>query len=101
MSSQKRTLTFSDGVGVALWSRRSRMAMVSAVQFLLATFWVCSIAAIFVIDGAGLWETLRIGGGTNMPASWAYVILTVLVLAVGVTCEFRRRKQPVAARGGV
>jgi hypothetical protein len=88
-------------VGIVLWRRRSRISMFLGMQMLLAAFWGCSMAAIFVIDRAGLWETLAIGGTNNLPASRAYVMLTVLVLALGVLFQFSGRKQSRASRGGV
>jgi len=87
-------------VGIVLWLRRSRISMFSALQMLLATFWACSMAAVFIIDRAGLWETLAVGGRNNIPATRTYVMLTVLVLALGVMIRFLDRKQS-ARRGGV
>lgn len=81
-------------VGIVLWRRRSRMSMFLGMQILLTAFWACGMAAIFVIDRAGLWETLAAGGRNNMPASRAYVMLTVLVLALGVMFQLQGRKQP-------
>jgi hypothetical protein len=88
-------------VGILLWRRRTRMPMFLGLQILLAAFWACSMAAILAIDRAGLWETLAVGGRNDMPASRTYVMLTVLVLALGVMFQFRARKQSAAARGGV
>ncbi len=87
-------------VGIVLWRRRARISVLSAMQVLLAAFWACSMAAVFVIDRAGLWETLAVGGSNNMPATRTCIMLTVLVLALGVMLRFLDRKQS-AKRGGV
>ena len=87
-------------VGVVLWHRRYRISIFSALQILLTTFWACSMAAVFVIDRAGLWETLAVGGNNNIPATRTYAMLTVLVLALGVMIRFLHRKQS-ARRDGV
>lgn len=88
-------------VGVLLWRRRSRMSVFLAMQGLLAVFWVSSMAAIFVIDRAGLWETLAVGARNNLSAPRTYVLLTVLVLALGVMFRFRERKRSATSRDGV
>ena len=87
-------------VGIVIWRRRSRISMFLGLQILLIAFWACSMAAIFAIDRAGLWETLAVGGRNSMPASLTYVMLTLLVLALGVVFQFRRRTQSAVSRGG-
>ena len=78
-------------VGFLLWRLRSRMSIFGALQILLATVWVCGMAAIFAIDRAGQWQTLAVGGSNNTSVSIAYVMLTVLVLALIGIFQFQRR----------
>ncbi len=85
-------------VGIVLWRRRSRMSIFPAMQILLAAIWSCGIAAIFFIDRAGLWETLTVGGGNNIPAPRAYAMLTVLVVALGLIFRVLARKHSAGSR---
>jgi len=77
-------------VGLLLWRSRSRMSMFAGLQILLATVWVCGMTAIFAIDRAGHWQTLAVGGSNNTSVPVAYVMLTVLVLALIGVFQFRR-----------
>lgn len=79
-------------VGFFLWRSRSRMSIFAALQILLATLWICGMAAIFAVDRAGLWGTLSVGGSNNASVSRAYFMLTVLVVVLIGVLQFRRRR---------
>jgi len=80
-------------VGVWLWRIRSRLAVFSAIQIFLVTFWMCGIGAIYAIDRAGHWATLAVGSRNNISASGAYVLLTILVAALVVMFQIRQRRR--------
>lgn len=81
-----------NGVGLLLWRWRSRMSIFRALQILLAALWVFGMAAIFATDRAGLWESLAIGGTNNISVSSAYLMLTVLVVALIGMFQFQHRR---------
>jgi hypothetical protein len=81
-----------NGVGLLLWRWRSRMSIFRALQILLAALWVFGMAAIFATDRAGLWESLAIGGTNNTSVSSAYLMLTVLVVALIGMFQFQHRR---------
>lgn len=87
----------ANGVGGVLWRQRSRMSLFSGMQVLLAAIWACSIAAIFAIDRAGLWDTLSVGGRNNPSALRTYVMVTVLVLALELLFQLLQHKKSPAA----
>jgi hypothetical protein len=88
-------------VGVWLWRVRERLSVFAALQVFLVVFWVCGIVAIYAIDRAGHWATLAAGGRNNISASGAYVLLTILVVALIVMFRIRQRRSSSLSRGGV
>ena len=87
-------------VGVWLWRVRARLSVFAATQVFLLTFWTCGIIAIYAINRAGYWETLAVGG-RNISASSAYVLLTILVVALMVVFRIRERRSSGRSRGSV
>jgi hypothetical protein len=49
-------------VGLLLWRRRERLSPYAGIQLLLAVLGLCGFAAIFVLDRAGLFEQIQVGG---------------------------------------
>lgn len=87
--------------GVWLWRVRERVSVFAAFQVFLLTYWVCAMAAIYAIDRAGHWANLAVGGGNNISAWGAYVLLTILVAALMVMFRIRQRRVSGPTRGGV
>ena len=87
-------------IAVWLWRVRARLSVFAAIQVFLVTFWVCGVAAIYAIDRAGYWSTLSVGGRNNISVGRAYVLLTILVVALVVIFRIRQRSSRLS-RGGV
>jgi hypothetical protein len=87
-------------VGLGLWRSRQRRSIFTAFQVLLMALWPCAMVAIYAVDRAGYWDTLA-WQGRNVPAASAYVLLTVLVVALVLMFRYQQRAVSRASGGGV
>ncbi len=76
-------------IGLAAWSLRRRLPAYPAYQTMLLVLGLAGAVAVYVIDRAGLWQSL--GYGPSLPARQTYVLLAVTVGAVMLTLHFGRR----------
>ena len=74
-------------VGAALWWWRHRLSPYVAVQILLPVLGAFSFATVFVLDRAGIYEAIQIGG--TVSASSSYVLILAIVIALMVVFYFR------------
>lgn len=77
--------------GAWLWRARGRRSIFSAIQVFLLVLWPCSMAAVYVIDRAGAWRTLAVGGTNNVSAGAACFMLTVMVAALVLMFHLKQR----------
>lgn len=66
--------------GFWLWSNRDRIAAYRATQILLPIEGAFGLAAVFVLDRAGLWEAIQQGGSVS--AETTYVLIVIIVIAL-------------------
>ena len=74
-------------VGAALWRWRHRLSPYVAIQMLFPVLGAFSLATVLVLDRAGIYEAIQIGG--KVSASSTYVLIVVIVVALMVTFYFR------------
>lgn len=78
-------------VGVILWRRRDRLSPYAAIQILLPVIGVLSLAAVFVLDRAGIYETIQIGGSISAQATYAIIAVVVAALMLMFYFQFGRK----------
>lgn len=83
-------------VGAGLWTARTKIAAYPAIQILMAVCWASSVAAIFVIEAAGLWPALQgvdVGGGTCIVSAAAmHCVLWLMFPAIMVWFHVLHRR---------
>ena len=70
-------------VGTALWRARDRVSAYSGMNILLIVIGATSLAAVFVIDSAGLWHVVE-GVGGKVSAGQMYILIVALILGLQV-----------------
>lgn len=78
-------------VGVILWRRRDQLSPYAAIQILLPVIGVLSLAAVFVLDRAGIYETIQIGGSISAQATYAIIAVVVAALMLMFYFQFGRK----------
>ena len=79
--------------GIMLWRRRERLSPYAAIQMLLPVLGVFGLAAVFVLDRAGVYETIQIGGTISARATYAAIVLIVTALMLIFYFRFGRRSK--------
>ena len=80
-------------IGTMLWRRRERLSPYAAIQMLLPVLGVFGLAAVFVLDRAGVYETIQIGGTISARATYAAIVLVVAALMLIFYFRFGRRSE--------
>lgn len=68
-------------VGTALWCLRDRLSAYCGMNTLLAALGAASLAAVFVIESAGLWHVVE-GVGGKVSAGQMYILIVALILGL-------------------
>ena len=74
-------------VGLQLWSRRARLSAYAGLQLLLVVLGLAGLATVFVLDRAGLFEAIQVGGRVSAGATCG--LLAALIF--GLMLFFRLR----------
>ena len=80
-------------IGAVLWAQRNRLSPYVAIQILLPVLGVFGFAAVFVLDRAGIYETIRIGGTISARLTYIVIILVVIALMLMFYSRFGRRRK--------
>jgi len=80
-------------VGTLLWRRREWLSAYAAIQMLLPVLGVSGLAAVYVLDRAGVYETIQIGGTISARATYAAIVLAVTALMLIFYFRFGRRSE--------
>ena len=73
--------------GVTLWTRRESLSAYAGIQILLPIMGVGGIGAVYVLDRAGIYEAIQVGGKVS---AWStYVILIAVVAALMLMFYFQ------------
>lgn len=74
-------------IGTGLWLRRDRISPYAGIQTLLAVLGATGLAAVYVLDRSGIFETIQIGARAS--AQSMYLVLIVVVAALMISFYFR------------
>lgn len=80
-------------IGTMLWRRRERLSPYAAIQLLLPVLGVSGLAAVFVLDRAGVYEKIQIGGTISARATYATIVLVVAALMLFFYFRFGRKSE--------
>ena len=80
-------------IGIIMWLRRKRLSPYAAIQMLLPVLGVFGLAAVFVLDRAGVYETIQIGGTISAQATYVAIVLIVAALMLIFYFRFGRRSE--------
>jgi len=80
-------------IGTMLWRRRERLSPYAAIQILLPVLGVFGLIAVFVLDQAGIYETIQIGETISAQATFAVIVLVVVTLMFIFYYRFGRGTQ--------
>jgi len=78
-------------IGAVLWARRDRLSPYVAIQILLPVLGVFGFVAVFVLDRAGIYEKIQIGGTISARATYIVIVLVVTALMLMFYYRFGRR----------
>ena len=78
-------------IGTMLWRRRERLSPYAAIQMLLPMLGIFGLAAVSVLDRAGVYETIQIGGTISAQATYSAIVLVVALLMLIFYFRFGRR----------
>ena len=77
-------------VGVILWRRRDGLSPYVGIQILLPVLGVFGLAGVFVLDQAGIYETIQIGGTISAHATYTAIVVVVAALMLMFYFRFGR-----------
>ena len=80
-------------VGAAVWRWKHRLSPYVAVQILLPVLGAFSLATVFVLEHAGLYEAIQIGGKVSASSSYFLIFAIVIVLMAVFYFRFGRRSK--------
>lgn len=86
-------------IGIVVWRNRDRISLYSGINVLLTVIGAVSLAAVFVIDRAGLWHVVEGVGGT-VSARQMYVMIAVMIVGLLVLFWSRSRSRSGGGSGG-
>jgi hypothetical protein len=68
--------------GWLIWRRRDSLSPYKGLQILIPVLGVTGIAAVYVLDRAGIYESIQVGSSVNAAETYAIFVGVVVVLMV-------------------
>jgi hypothetical protein len=78
-------------VGIILWRRRDGLSPYAGVQILVPVLGALGLATVFVLDRAGIYETIQVGGTVSAKATYAIIAVVVAALMLMFYFQFGRK----------
>lgn len=78
-------------IGIGLWLRRDRISPYVGIQTLLAVLGLTGLAAVYVLDRAGIFETIQFRARASAQSMYLLLILVVAALMISFYFRFGRR----------
>lgn len=73
---------FANLVGWLIWRRRESLSPYKGLQMLIPVLGATGIAAVYVLDSAGIYESIQVGGSVTAWATYAILVGVVVVLLI-------------------
>ena len=70
----------ANGLGSFLWTRRDGLSAYAGIQLLLALVGTAGLAAVYVLERAGIFEAIQVGA--SISAQSMYVVLIIVIAAL-------------------
>lgn len=86
----------ANAIGAGLWMWRDRLDAYRAIQVLILLAGIYSLAATWVLDRAGQFESLGVGG--QVSAAQMYVVLALTIPGLMLFFHFIERERRAATR---
>lgn len=82
----------ANGIGMAIWRSRERLSAHAGLQMLVPIIGVVGLAAVYVLDRAGIYETIQVGGTVSARSSYGAIISVVAALMLMFYFQFGRKR---------
>lgn len=79
-------------IGLCLWRLRTRLSPHAGLQILMLVLGIIGLSAVFVLDHAGIYEAIQVGGAISAKATYALIALVVVALQATFFFRFGRGK---------
>ena len=77
-------------IGWGLWRKRGQLSFHQTIQYLLLILGVSSLVTVLVLDKAGIYEAIQIGGRVSATGTYWMIAGTILALSAMFYFRFRR-----------
>lgn len=79
-------------LGMAIWRSRERLSAYAGLQLLLPVVGFAGLAAVYVLDRAGIYETIQVGGIVSARTTYLSIVVVVAALMLMFYFQFGRRR---------
>jgi len=77
-------------IGFGLWRRRARLSIRAGLQILTLVLGITGLSTVFVLDQAGIYEAIQVGGVISAEATYALIAVVVVALQAMFFFRFGR-----------
>ncbi len=77
-------------VGWLIWRRRASMSPYTGLQLLVPVLGVTGLAAVYVLDNAGIYESIQVGASVSAWETYAIFVTVVVFLMIMLWWQDRR-----------
>ncbi len=77
-------------IGFGLWRCRTRLSPYAGFQTLVLILGIIGLSAVFVLDRAGIYEAIQVGGAISAETTYATIVLVVVALMTMFFFRFGR-----------
>jgi cation transporter-like permease len=77
--------------GMLVWRRRERLSAYAGIQILLPIVGIVGLAAVYVLENSGIYESIQIGSNVSARSTYGIIILVVAALMLMFYFRFGRK----------
>jgi hypothetical protein len=81
-----------NAIGLAIWRRKDSLSPHAGIQILLAVLGVCGLAAVFVMERSGIYDSIQIGAAVSARWTSGIIVSVVVALMLMFYVRFRRKR---------
>ena len=79
-------------IGMAIWRRRETLSAYAGIQIVLPIVGIVGLAAVYLLDRAGIFESIQVGGTVSARSTYGIIILVVPALMLIFYFQFGRKR---------